>query len=207
MLQLSLGLTTPHCPETWWWLKTMWQLLMPQQCYCRYQVPLAPHTRLQCSPMGKRIFSKVYLLCCYHQIPVTLADIPMITVITPFGLWEFLCMPFGLKNAAQAFQTLMDGILHDLNFIFVCMNDILIGSYTNHEHEAHFHEIFCLLSNSGMVINHKRKLFGANKLTYLGQRVTTTSIMPLESRVTAVSDFPMPTNQVSLQHFLGMINY
>ena len=116
-------------------------------------------------------------------------------------------MFFGLKNAAQAFQTLMDGILRDLNFVFVYLDGILIASCTNHEHEAHLHDVFCLPFNNGMVINCKKNVFGVSELIYLGHHVTTSDIMPLESRVTAVSDFPVPTNKVSLQRFLGMINY
>ena len=58
---------------------------------------------------GKCIFSKVDLIKGYHQIPVHSDDVPKTAVITPFGLFEFLRMPMGLKNAAQAFQHLMDG--------------------------------------------------------------------------------------------------
>ena len=55
-------------------------------------------------------------------------DVPKTAIITPFGLFEFLRMPFGLKNATQAFQWLMDGILRHVAFAFVYLDDILIAS-------------------------------------------------------------------------------
>ena len=58
---------------------------------------------------GAKIFSKVDLVHGYHQIPVHTDDLPK-TALTPFGLFEFLHMPFGLKNAAQAFQRLMNTV-------------------------------------------------------------------------------------------------
>ena len=73
-----------------------------------------------------RVFSKIYLIQGYHQIPVTKSDIPKTSIITPFGLFEFLRMPLVLKNAAQAFQLMTDTVCQGLDVRFVCIDDTLV---------------------------------------------------------------------------------
>lgn len=65
------------------------------------------------------------------------ADVPKTVVVTRFGLFEFLRIMFGLKNAAQSFQCLMDSVLRDLTFVFVYLDDILVASTSTAEHLSH----------------------------------------------------------------------
>lgn len=70
----------------------------------RYPVPYIKDFSVRLA--GATIFSKVDLVRSYHQVLVHPQDVPKTAVITPFGLFEFLQMPFGLKGAAQTFQRL-----------------------------------------------------------------------------------------------------
>ena len=57
----------------------------------------------------------------YYQVPMTKGDIPMMAVITPFGLFEWIRMPFGLRNAGCTFQRMMDQILSEIpHCVCVC---------------------------------------------------------------------------------------
>ena len=65
------------------------------------------------------------------------ADVPKTAVITPFGLFEFLRMPFGLRNAAQTFQRFIDEVLRGLHFTYAYIDDVLVASTSPEEHEHH----------------------------------------------------------------------
>ena len=133
-------------------------------------------------------------------------DIPKTAVITPFGLYEFLRMPFGLKNAAQAFQRLMDKVCQGLARVFVYLDDILVASEDRHQHLRDLTELFGRLEDCGLVIKRTKCVLGVLSIDFLGHHVNAKGSVPLPEKVRAIRDFPRPSTVKGLQEFLGMIN-
>jgi hypothetical protein len=156
---------------------------------------------------GCKLFSKLHLRKGYLQVPVAAEDVAKTAIITPFGLFEFTRMPFGLRNAGMTFQRLMDSVLGGLPFAFVYLDDILIASPDPVSHRRHLEAVFTVLQSNGLIVNADKCLFGCPEVDFLSHRLTAGGISPLPSRVQAIADFPQPAIVKHLQAFLGLFNF
>ena len=88
---------------------------------------------------GSCIFSKINLRSRYYQLRVKDGDVPKTSLRTQYGHYEFLVMPFGLKNAPATFMDLMNRVFrHYLDqFVVVFIDDILVYSKNEEKNEQH----------------------------------------------------------------------
>jgi hypothetical protein len=88
---------------------------------------------------GASVFSKIDLRLGYHQLRIRELDIPKTTFHTQYGLYEYTVMSFGLMNAPAYFMYLLNKVFMEYmdRFVFVFIDDILVYSKTEEEHEEH----------------------------------------------------------------------
>lgn len=140
-------------------------------------------------------------------MPINPDDVPKTAIITPFGLFEFVYMTFGLRNAAQTFQRLINQTMQGLDFVFAYIDDICIASTNIEEHKRHIEIVFERLRKCGLNINIAKCEFGKDNLTFLGHLITKEGLKPLPSKVDAIKDFKLPTQAKDLKRFLAMTNF
>ena len=96
---------------------------------------------------GSTVFSKLDLQKGYYQVPVDQKDIQKTAIITSFGMFELLRMPFRLRNAGNTFQCLMDQTLGDLPFCFVYVGNILVFSKDLSSHVQHLRNVLLFVES------------------------------------------------------------
>ena len=143
---------------------------------------------------GVRVYSKIDLRTGYHQLRVRETDIHKTAFRTRYGHFESTVMPFGLTNAPAAFMDLMHRIFQPYldQFVVVFMDDILIYSQSEWEHEYHLRIILQLLRDHQLHAKFSKCEFLLTKVRFLGHVVSAPGVSVDLEKVEAVMSWERP---------------
>jgi hypothetical protein len=136
----------------------------------RYIFPLPRMDDLMDCLSGENYFSKIDLKSGYHQIRMREGDGWKKKLKTNEGLYEWIVMSFGLKNAPSTFMRMMNEVLKNFiaKFMIVYLDDIMVFSKTKEDNLKHLTLVMRRLQQEKILINLKKSSFMKTKLIYLG---------------------------------------
>jgi hypothetical protein len=158
---------------------------------------------------GVSVFLKIDLRLGYHQLKIRELDIPKTAFRTRYGLYEYTVMFFGLTNAPAYFMYLMNKVFMEYldKFVLVFINDILIFSKMEEEHEKHLRMLLEKLRSNQLYAKFSKCEFWLTEVAFLRHVISAGGISVDPSKVKDVLNWMPPTNASEIQSFLGLAGY
>ena len=156
---------------------------------------------------NSKYVTKFDLLKGFWQVPLTDRAKEVSAFATPNGLYQYKVMPFGMKNSPATFQRLVNNVICELDGCDAYIDDVIIYSDSWSDHLQRIRQFFDRLSKAKLTVNLAKTEFCHATVTFLGHLVGQGQVKPLEAKVNAISEFPVPKCKRQLMRFLGMAGY
>jgi hypothetical protein len=162
------------------------------------------------SQLGKSTwFTALDLQSGFWQIRMVPEDVKKTTLVTKTGLYDWIVMPFGLKNATSTFTRTMSTIFKELGdkFLKIFVDDLNVHNENWAERLQHLDAVFLKLREVNLKLNLGKCCFAARSITFLGHLVSHEGTKPDPSKINAAVHFPVPKTVTDVRSFLGLIGY
>jgi len=157
---------------------------------------------------GGEKFTKLDMSQAYQQMTLDEESRKFTTINTHKGLFQYNRLPFGVSSASGIFQRTMENLLQGIPQVIVRMDDILkISGKDDNNHIANLEAVLKKLSEAGLRLRKEKCFFMVPDVTYCGYEINGRGIKPVEAKVEAIQNAPVPENVTQLRAFLGMLNY
>ena len=156
-----------------------------------------------------KIFTKLDLKSAFTNLAISPEDQWKAAFATHQGLFEFTRVPFGLTNAPPLWQSFMTDVLRPFlgRFCEVYIDDIIIYSQTEKEHEGHVKEILEALRSRGLVCSTPKCEFDLTEVSFLGLTISPEGIQRDDVKNATIADWKLPPSPKNLASFLGFANF
>ena len=135
------------------------------------------------------------------RVPMDEESIPISAFVTPFGQFQWKCMPFGLRNAPGTFPRLITSVTG------AYLDDLIIFSDTWSLHMKHLAQVFSRLRPANLTVKKSRCVFAMVEVEYLGRFVGNGKVAPRSATVESILRFPQPKDRKQLRSYLGVAEY
>ncbi|KAL0562097.1 hypothetical protein IC582_002547 [Cucumis melo] len=158
---------------------------------------------------GATVFSKIDLWSGYHQLRIKDGDVPKTAFRSRYGHYEFIVMSFGLTNAPAVFMDLMNRVFREFldTFVIVFIDDILIYSKTEAEHEEHLRIVLETLRDNKLYAKFSKCEFWLKQVSFLGHVVSKAGVSVDPAKIEAVTGWTRPSTVSEVRSFLGLVGY
>ncbi|KAL0537392.1 hypothetical protein IC582_026370 [Cucumis melo] len=158
---------------------------------------------------GATVFSKIDLRSGYHQLRIKDEDVPKTAFRSRYGHYEFIVMSFGLTNAPAVFMDLMNRVFREFldTFVIVFIDDILIYSKTEAEHEEHLRMVLQTLRDNKLYAKFSKCEFWLKQVSFLGHVVSKAGVSVDPAKIEAVTGWTRPSTVSEVRSFLGLAGY
>ena len=155
---------------------------------------------------GRNFISKLDWVEAYHQIPVHSDDIEKTAVTTPFSLFQFIRMPFGLKNAGTTIQRFIHEVVQNISDLFV-YDGVLVASSDTESHIETLDRLFKKINEFGLRKNLTKCKWLKETVGFLGFEISSEGIQPLASKVESLIGLEESKNYKKLRRVMGMFPF
>lgn len=156
---------------------------------------------------GKKYRTKMDLTKGYWQISIHPNSIEKTAFVTPDGVYEFLRLPFGLKNSAATFNRMMRKVIGNLKGVGCFVDDVIVHTDTWDEHLATLREVFKRLKKAGLTVKPSKCIIGVTDVEFVGHKVGIDTLEPRKEKVEEVLNVEKPKTRRQVKSYLAMAGY
>ncbi|KAJ3474978.1 hypothetical protein NLI96_g12135 [Meripilus lineatus] len=188
------------------WVNDYW-ILNKNTVPDRHPLPKISDILADCAK-GK-IWGKLDMTNSFFQTRVHPDDIPYTAVTTPFGLYEWLVMPQGGRNAPATHQRRMFQALRPLigSICHVYLDDIIIWSESLEQHRINVSKVLEALREHHLFASLKKTTLFATEIDFLGHHISQKGIEADPKKVEKIVNWPTPRSSTDVRAFLGLVRY